>query len=886
MADLLKGLVIDAASRVGLTGRQSYFLDVTGPANSRELSVVSFTAVERLGEPYRITIELTHTESLARGDYLGHDAAFTIAPVDGTEPRVFSGCITRFSKTKTTKDFSSYELVVEAHIARLNLTRTSRIYQQQSAPQIIEAILRQHGFKGHQFIFKLRRQYPQHMFRFQYQIADWPYIHMLMEQEGIYSYIVPGEHGDIVVFADDIDHYLYQPELTVMYREVAGLQSGVEAVSALQTHVETVPQSFLVADYNPDQAYERFKAEANVAGKDTTTYGQPYVYGTHHLDQGGATWEAQLRHEAAIAWQVVYEGESNVLDLRPARILHMDEVLPDAPNGQVMIEVTHSGARDAGYRNTYKAIPSDRRFRLKLEDGTWPKISGTLSARVTSPGQYKYAYLTQQGYYTVRFDCDFDPWNPGGESVPLRLAKPFAGALQTGFHFPALDKTEAVIEFRDGNPNKPYISQFHHNSQQTDLITNQERWLSRNVIRTQSNNKLRMEDWEGQEGIKLSTEHSGKSQLNLGYLVDKTKQKRGEGIELRTSGYGAIRAGKGLFLSADDRPGAAGQQLDMQAALAQIDSALEIAKALAGSATTAKAIPADTDAQKKVNDELNGLKEPGLLVSAPASIGIVSGHGVQVAAPGNIIAVAGKNVDVSAVKRFTVAAGEAVSMFAQKLGIKLFAAKGPVEIQAQSDAMSLLADKDVTVASVSGKVDLAAAKEIILECGGAFIQLKDGSITLGGPLDLFIKTITIQKTGAASLNMPLDLNHPALAGLPTTPLTLNAGMSPASRAAIPANMPYSLFAGSALVSKGVLDETGLLQFDHHPTTQQYTLTLANGVSYTIPVAEQYRGDAENGALANQGMPFHEGQPGTDAGATDRAEHRTSYNKLLNPEMDV
>jgi uncharacterized protein (DUF2345 family) len=178
-----------------------------------------------------------------------------------------------------------------------------------------------------------------------------------------------------------------------------------------------------------------------------------------------------------------------------------------------------------------------------------------------------------------------------------------------------------------------------------------------------------------------------------------------------------------------------------------------LARALANSVRAAKAIPADTDAQKQVNDELNGLKEPGLLVSAPASIGIVSGRGVQVVAQDNISAVAGKNVDVSAVKRFTMAAGEAVSMFAQKLGIKLFAGKGPVQIQAQSDALSLLADRDVTVSSVNGKVDIAAAKELILECDGAFVKLTDGNITLGGPGDLFLKVITIQKQGAASTHL-------------------------------------------------------------------------------------------------------------------------------------
>ncbi|MGO4417079.1 type VI secretion system Vgr family protein, partial [Cupriavidus sp. KB_39] len=191
------------------------------------------------------------------------------------------------------------------------------------------------------------------------------------------------------------------------------------------------------------------------------------------------------------------------------------------------------------------------------------------------PSRYPYAYLTQQGYYTVRFDFDFEDWPGGGECVPLRLAKPFAGALQTGFHFPLIDGTEAAIAFRDGNPNKPYIAHVHHNSRQTDLITNQDRWLSRNVIRTQSDNKLEFEDWEGQEHVKLSTEHSGKSQLTLGHMVDGKWKRRGEGFELRTSGWGAIRGGKGLFITADDQPKASGQQLDMAPAQRLLEQALQ-----------------------------------------------------------------------------------------------------------------------------------------------------------------------------------------------------------------------------------------------------------------------------------------------------------------------
>ncbi|MES2010367.1 MAG: type VI secretion system tip protein VgrG [Pseudomonadota bacterium] len=797
--------VIDKFEAYGtrMPGRQAYHLDVPRAASAAELSVVSFEAVERLGELYTVTIRLTHPLELDRAEYLNRDATFVIDPGDGSEPRRFAGWISAFSRTKRTRDFFAYEIVLRPLAARLELVRTTRIYQNKTAPEIIEAILRRHELRGHQFALKVRRKYTQHKFRFQYQLSDWEYVQLLMRQEGLYCYFIPGKFGEMIVFGDDIDHYVYQPELRVPYRETAGLEAGIEAVSDIQVHARTVPESVLVADYNPDQAWEPIKGEANVARKDKTTYGQQYIYGTHHLDMAEAKWEAQLRHEALLAGQLVYAGESNVLRLHSGCILRMDEPLAEAPNGQVITEVIHTGGRDAAYRNTYQAIPSDRRFRLPLDEENWPKIQGTLSARITSPGQYQYAYLTKAGHYIVRFDFDFEPWPKGMESAAIPLAKPYAGGLHTGFHFPLIDGTEVAIAFRDGNPNKPYIAHALHNSRQEDLITTQDRWLSRNLIRTQSNNKLRMEDWKGEESIKLSTEYGGKTQLNLGYLVDRNKKKRGEGFELRTDAWGAIRGGKGLFLSADAQPNAGGQQLDMEAAVAQLESALQIARALASAATSANADGADTDSQKQVVTALNRLSEPSLLASAPASVGIVAGRGAQISARDNVAVVAERNVDVSAVKRFTVAAGEAVSMFAQKFGIKLFAGKGKVEIQAQSDAMSLAADRDVTVSSVNGAVRIAAKRELILECGGAFVRLADGNVTIGGPGDLILKVITMQKQGVASLNDAMQ-PLPKPPGLYDEQFTLRDEHT----GEILPHLPYRIETAAGEVIEGVTDAAG------------------------------------------------------------------------------
>ncbi|AQH03166.1 type IV secretion protein Rhs [Burkholderia sp. KK1] len=756
-----------AANAVAIPGRQAYHLEVASQDElASEFSVGSFELRERMGEPVVATLRVSHPRRLSRKHFLNRDAAFTMSPL-GETARRFSGYIASYTTIKTTADVTSYEITLVSHLGRLGAVRSSRIYQHKTTPEIVEAILLSHGIPAHLISIRLRANYPQHAFRFQYDQTDLAYVQMLCQKAGIYLYVIETEHGDQIVLADDVDHYVYDPRLILPFRAPSGLNAAAESVSELVGKATTVREAIVVTEYNPEKAYERYKGEENVAPQDDTTYGSPYIYGTNHEDQNGAQHQAQLRHEAEIAWQIVYEGESTARELHVGRVFGMDEELDDAPDGLLIVEITHRGARDQSYTNRFKAIPADRRFRLKFEDATWPKIAGTLSARVTSPDKYKYAYLTASGYYTVRFDLDFAAWPNGAESVPLRLAKPFAGKLQTGMHFPALDNDEAVIEFRDGDPDKPYIAAFQHHSQAVDLVTSDRRWLSRNEIRTQSNNKLRMEDWAGQEGIKLSTEHSGKSQLNLGYLVDSKLEQRGEGYELRTSGYGAVRGGKGVYVTAYDQPAASGKQLEMQQTIAQLEQALELAKALADSARTAKAVPADLDAQKQVNDELDGLKQPGLLASAPASIGLVAGRGVQVAAKESISAVAGKNADFSVMKRFTVAAGELVSIFAQKMGLKLFAAKGPVEIQAQSDAMSLAADKDITISSVNGKVTVAAAKELILECGGAFVQLKDGNITLGGPGDLFFKTITIQKQGAASLNS--DLTLPGSSGsLPRT----------------------------------------------------------------------------------------------------------------------
>lgn len=59
-------------------------------------------------------------------------------------------------------------------------------------------------------------------------------------------------------------------------------------------------------------------------------------------------------------------------------------------------------------------------------------------ARVTSAKDHDiYAHQNEHGFYWVKFDADRDEKTKGYESMPVRLAKPYAGDTY-GMHFPLI----------------------------------------------------------------------------------------------------------------------------------------------------------------------------------------------------------------------------------------------------------------------------------------------------------------------------------------------------------------------------------------------------------------------------------------------------------------
>ncbi|HBZ7905824.1 TPA: type VI secretion system tip protein VgrG [Klebsiella pneumoniae] len=736
------------------------------------LDVLAFEGDEALSQPFRYRIEFTSADhAISKEMMLMKAASLTLrAPVaqgfgiNVQQPvRVIQGVVTGFERLSTSRDETHYALTLQPRLALLNRSHQNAIYQDQSVPQIVEKILRErHGLRGQDFLFSLTKTYPRREQVMQYGEDDLRFITRLLGEVGIWFRFTADTrlHIDVAEFCDSQQGY--EKGLTLPSVPPSGQQSaGVDAVWEMACRHRVVEQQVSTRDYNYREATADMNAQVDVTRGETTTFGEAYHWGDNYLTAGNVhdrhpapesgAFYARLRHERYLNGQTRMQATTSCPTLCPGQVLKVtggEEVAREFADG-VLITAMHSHARrDADFAVEFAGIPDSPDVGYRPEPGAHPVMAGTLPARVTSTRENDtYGHIDKHGRYRVNMLFDRARWETGFESLWVRQSRPYAGDTY-GLHLPLLAGTEVAIGFEDGNPDRPYIAGVLHDSAHGDHVTI--RNDKRNVLRTPANNKIRLDDERGKEHIKVSTEYGGKSQLNLGHLVDAEKQPRGDGFELRTDSWGAIRAQKGIFISADGQAKAQGQVLAMEPALALLSAALLEMESLAASALQAQALAADVSRQQKLlKQKIEQLHGEVILGSAPKGIALVSGEDMQFSASDNLTLTAGKQLDVGAHKDFTMAVGKQLSLYSRG-GVKLFSSQNDIDIQAQGGNITTWSTEDTHISS-GRKMVITAQDELTLICGGGYIKITGGNVEIGGPGKLLIKNSGIKKAGAGSM---------------------------------------------------------------------------------------------------------------------------------------
>jgi type VI secretion system secreted protein VgrG len=291
-------------------------------------------------------------------------------------------------------------------------------------------------------------------------------------------------------------------------------------------------------------------------------------------------------------------------------------------------------------------------------------------------------------------------------------------------------------------------------------------------------NQWQLDDTQGQVRMRLATSMAN-TQLNLGYLVQQSAgsaqrgKYRGTGFELRTDAWAVLRGGAGVLLTTRVRGGHASgvtsTQMDAAEAVAALGAAQKLDDTLLAAAkgqhalSSAASVAARKEFVSQIDPQQQGKidgafkPQPGQRApdsSAPvekfsAPIVLMDAQaGINWASQGSTVLFAGEqlhwttqsDLHMSAAATMSSVAARTAGLFTHDGGIQVFAGNGPVSLQAHTDKLEILADKEVKILSVNDKVEVNAKQKIVLQAGQSSVTLDGGNITFACPGKFTVKS--------------------------------------------------------------------------------------------------------------------------------------------------
>lgn len=731
----------------------------------RGLSVVDFKLEESFNTLSTLTIHFVSEDPLLNINALILGQADFSVYREGQLQRRFVGVISTIKKGKTGFHRTFYTVIIRPSLWLLTQRHTSRLFNDKTIPQVLEQFL--HDYRI-QFQCRFDDHHEARSLIMQRREYDFDFFDRLCAEEGlVYWFETTDEGQEICHITDTYLGFKRGKNLRVEYQENAQNKALDNVMTDLTYEINMTVQAYHGKDrkYRYPNTYHHHRTAGEIEENLDSRY---RFYDSHPQMPSPENSDilAEYRLEALQNHAITALGKSNYCRLQPGKCFRLNHHPDSALNQRWQpYRAIHRGTlpqslQEDGHSSDAATIESELWFIP--DDRTWrplakpkPTAEGPETALVIGP-EGEEIYTNDLGEVLVQFHWDLEKKT----TCWVRVAQDWSGDNFGFYAIPRMGQ-EVVISYLEGDTDKPIIiGSVYNGADRHPLKLPGEK--TNTIIKTKMHrgteyNELRFDDTTNEVKTYI---HStpGASQLTLGVLshprnFDGIAEIRGKGFELRTDEHGAIRAAKGLYVSANERSGASSHQLDLEEAIEQLQSALSLAQSLSQTAKMAEARPADiADQKKQLNEVYQTLAKPGILASAPEGLAFVTPKSAQISAQNNLTLTAGQHTDLSTQKDFRVAAGHAINLFAIEEEIKLAANKGKVEIQAQNNDMEIYADKNLKIISSMDRIEIAAKKEILLTSGKAYIKIADGNIFIHAPGKVETKSASQSNAGPASMD--------------------------------------------------------------------------------------------------------------------------------------
>jgi type VI secretion system secreted protein VgrG len=496
------------------------------------LLLLNLSASERLSESYTITVEAFSRTPQPLHTLLGTAIGVAFdADDDANVKRDFGGILWEYSELGAYDRGHRYQLVLRPHLHFLTLNKRNRIFQNMSAVDIVKSML-SGSYKA-----DLGGVYDPLDYCVQYQESDFDFISRLMEYEGIYYYYAHTGAVSELVLVDDANAHPDMTPASVMVAPEAARRPDAPIWSVTERR-GLGPAKVTVADYDfeaPSKQLQVTASAAKILGTPTTRGGQsgegshgkwaetaemfdfPAKYTSKSTSRGDHYSDAWLHsHRRRMARSF---ADGTLFAAAVGRRLTL--TFEDITSAEYLIVGTahhysgptyHSGEGEETFSCLLELMPAAEQYRPPLATPR-PRIMGPQTAIVVGPSGEE-IHTDTYGRIKVQFFWDRDGKNDENSGCFIRVVQAGAGQGWGSFALPRIGQ-EVVVEFLDGDPDRPLVTGAVYNASNTPpaaLPDNKTQFGMKSRITTGGggHNRLWFDDKKGEEVVWFRAERDYK----------------------------------------------------------------------------------------------------------------------------------------------------------------------------------------------------------------------------------------------------------------------------------------------------------------------------------------------------------------------------------------
>lgn len=475
-------------------------LKITTPLGDNKLLLRAFRGEESISGLFHFTLEMVSEDNaIDFSAIVGKAVTVTLTLGNDTEHNL-NGIVGRFVQEETNLRLTRYFADIYPWLWMLTKTSDCRIFQNKTAPEIIESVFSDLGFTD--FRNDLKSTYEKREYCVQYNESSFAFVSRLMEDEGIYYFFEHTSDKHTLVLGDDADSHQTCPGLEstpVHFRQSLVDHSQDLAVTRCMVEEQVVTGAFMHDDYNFETPNTDLKSESQ---SDTPTY-KVYEYPGGFVKKDAGTSRADLRLDALEQPQKTIRGDSFVRAFVSGYKFELkDHYRSDVNKTYVLQSVSHAATQET-YNNSFTAFAADVPFRPPRLTPK-PRISGTQTAVVVGKSGEE-IWTDKYGRVKVQFHWDQLGTKDENSSCWIRVDYGWAGKQWGGIFLPRIGQ-EVIVSYLEGDPDQPLVTGAVYNSDQTVPYTLPDE-QTKSTVKTNSSkggsgfNEIRFEDKKDSEEL-------------------------------------------------------------------------------------------------------------------------------------------------------------------------------------------------------------------------------------------------------------------------------------------------------------------------------------------------------------------------------------------------